>query len=59
MALSQGKPVVLDGGIGTTLYEQGILHTRAFEEANLTSAAKVRDGAVPAVSCNRIVLRSG
>ena len=28
--------------MGSTLYEQGILHTRAFEECNLTAAAKVK-----------------
>ena len=40
--LAQGKPVVLDGAMGSTLYEQGILHTRAFEECNLNAAAKVK-----------------
>ena len=33
---------MLDGAMGSTLYEQGILHTRAFEECNLTAAAKVK-----------------
>ena len=39
---AQGKPVVVDGAMGSTLYEQGILHTRAFEECNLNAAAKVK-----------------
>jgi len=39
----QGKPVVFDGAMGSNLYEQGILHTRAFEECNLTAASKVKD----------------
>jgi len=39
---TQGTPVVFDGAMGSTLYEQGILHTRAFEECNLTAAAKVK-----------------
>ena len=38
----QGKPVVFDGAMGSSLYEQGILHTRAFEECNITAAAKVK-----------------
>ena len=28
--------------MGSSLYEQGILHTRAFEECNITAAAKVK-----------------
>lgn len=40
--LHQGKPVVFDGAMGSSLYEQGILHTRAFEECNITAAAKVK-----------------
>ena len=39
--LAAGTPIVFDGGMGTSLYEQGVLTTRAFEEANLTSASKV------------------
>lgn len=35
------KPVVFDGAMGTSLYEQGVLHTRAFEECNLVNATKV------------------
>ena len=38
----QGKPVVFDGAMGSTLYEEGILHTRAFEECNISAAAKVK-----------------
>jgi len=40
--IAEGTPVVFDGAMGSTLYEQGILHTRAFEECNITAAAKVK-----------------
>ncbi|KAJ1479423.1 Homocysteine S-methyltransferase [Baffinella frigidus] len=37
-----GTPVVWDGAMGTMLYEQGVLTTRAFEECNITQAEKVK-----------------
>jgi hypothetical protein len=37
--IAAGTPVVWDGAMGSNLYEQGILHTRAFEECNLTATA--------------------
>mmetsp|Transcript_3846 Transcript_3846/g.11456 ORF Transcript_3846/g.11456 Transcript_3846/m.11456 type:complete len:668 (+) Transcript_3846:95-2098(+) len=49
--LKANAPVVFDGAMGSALYEQGWLHTRAFEEANLQAPDKVRavhDGYVAA-----------
>lgn len=40
--VKSGVPVVFDGAMGSALYAEGRLHTRAFEEANLSDVEKVR-----------------
>ncbi|MBZ0120044.1 MAG: homocysteine S-methyltransferase family protein, partial [Sandaracinaceae bacterium] len=38
----RSRPVVLDGAMGTSLYERGVLYTQSFEQLNLTSPSLVR-----------------
>lgn len=41
--LLAGKQILLDGGIGTELYERGVFLNRCFEEANLSQASLVQE----------------
>ena len=41
--IESGQKVLLDGGIGTELYERGVFVNRCFEEANLSQARLVQE----------------
>src|SRR5262252_3361119 len=40
-AIASG-PVLLDGAMGSLLYERGVLHTRSYDELNLSSPELIR-----------------
>jgi homocysteine S-methyltransferase len=41
-ALADGGPMLLDGAMGSLLYERGVLHTRSYDELNLSQPALIR-----------------
>ena len=41
-ALADGGPMLLDGAMGSLLYERGVLHTRSYDELNLSQPTLIR-----------------